>query len=75
MATYARPVERLISELSRLPSIGPRSAQRIAFHIIRSRKEEALALAEALIDRSKWIQSEAQDAADAKMKEEVKTRL
>ncbi len=48
MATYARPVERLISELSRLPSIGPRSAQRIAFHIIRSRKEEALALAEAL---------------------------
>lgn len=48
MATYARPVERLIAELSRLPSIGPRSAQRIAFHIIRSRKEEALALAEAL---------------------------
>ena len=48
MATYARPVERLISELSKLPSIGPRSAQRIAFHIIRGRREDALGLAEAL---------------------------
>ncbi len=48
MATYARPVERLISELSKLPSIGPRSAQRIAFHIVRGRKEDALGLAEAL---------------------------
>ena len=30
MATYARPVERLITELSKLPSIGPRSAQELA---------------------------------------------
>ena len=48
MATYARPVERLITELSKLPSIGPKSAQRIAFHIIRGRKDDALALAEAV---------------------------
>ncbi len=48
MATYARPVERLITELSKLPSIGPKSAQRIAFHIIRGRKDDALGLAEAL---------------------------
>jgi recombination protein RecR len=48
LATYARPVERLISELCKLPSIGPRSAQRIAFHIIRGRREDALGLAEAL---------------------------
>lgn len=48
MARYARPVERLINELSRLPSIGPRSAQRIAFHIVRGRPEDAYALAEAL---------------------------
>jgi recombination protein RecR len=48
LATYARPVERLIIELSKLPSIGPRSAQRIAFHIIRGRQEDALGLAEAL---------------------------
>lgn len=48
MATYARPVERLINELSKLPSIGTRSAQRIAFHVIRSRPDDAFALAEAL---------------------------
>jgi recombination protein RecR len=48
LATYARSVERLITELSKLPSIGPRSAQRIAFHIIRGRQEDALGLAEAL---------------------------
>ena len=48
MAIYARPVERLITELSKLPSIGPRSAQRIAFHIIRGKQEDALGLAEAL---------------------------
>jgi recombination protein RecR len=48
LARYARPVERLINELSRLPSIGPRSAQRIAFHIVRGRPEDAYALAEAL---------------------------
>ena len=48
MATYARTVERLITELSKLPSIGPRSAQRIAFHIIRGRQEDAFGLAEAL---------------------------
>lgn len=50
MATYARPVERLITELSKLPSIGPKSAQRIAFHIVRSRPEDAYGLAEALKD-------------------------
>ncbi|MBA2690930.1 MAG: recombination protein RecR [Rubrobacter sp.] len=48
MATYARPVEKLITELSKLPSIGPRSAQRIAFHIIRGKTDDALGLAEAL---------------------------
>jgi recombination protein RecR len=48
LATYARPVERLITELSKLPSIGPKTAQRIAFHIIRGRKDDALGLAEAL---------------------------
>jgi recombination protein RecR len=48
LVIYARPVERLITELSKLPSIGPKSAQRIAFHIVRGRKEDALGLAEAL---------------------------
>jgi len=48
LATYARPVERLITELSKLPSIGPKSAQRIAFHIVRGPGEDAYGLAEAL---------------------------
>jgi len=48
LATYARPVERLINELSKLPSIGPKSAQRIAFHVVRGRPDDARALAEAL---------------------------
>ena len=48
MASYARPVERLITELSKLPSIGPKSAQRIAFHVIRGRPDDARALADAL---------------------------
>lgn len=48
MATYARPVEKLITELAKLPSIGPRSAQRIAFHIVRGREEDAFGLADAL---------------------------
>jgi len=48
LATYARPVERLITELSKLPSIGPKSAQRIAFHVVRGRTDDARALAEAL---------------------------
>lgn len=48
MAIYARAVERLITELSKLPSIGPKSAQRIAFHIVRGRQDDAYALAEAL---------------------------
>jgi recombination protein RecR len=48
LATYARPVERLINELSKLPSIGPKSAQRIAFHVVRGRSDAARALADAL---------------------------
>jgi recombination protein RecR len=50
LATYARPVERLITELSKLPSIGPKSAQRIAFHIVRGRPDDAFGLAEALTE-------------------------
>jgi recombination protein RecR len=42
------PVNRLITELSRLPGIGQRTAQRLAFHILRVPDEEALALADAI---------------------------
>jgi recombination protein RecR len=45
---YAGPVSQLIAELSRLPGIGQRTAQRLAFHILRTEDGEALALAEAI---------------------------
>jgi len=45
---YAPPVQRLITELGRLPGIGGRTAQRLAFHILRASEEEALALADAI---------------------------
>ena len=45
---YAGPVSRLIAELSRLPGIGQRTAQRLAFHMLRSEDGEALALADAI---------------------------
>jgi recombination protein RecR len=45
---YAGPISRLISELSRLPGIGQRTAQRLAFHILRAEDDEALALAESI---------------------------
>ncbi len=42
------PLARLVTELSRLPGIGQRTAQRLAFHILRAPDEEAAALAEAI---------------------------
>jgi recombination protein RecR len=48
MSTFAPPVQRLITELSKLPGIGGRTAQRLAFHMLRASDEEALALAEAI---------------------------
>jgi recombination protein RecR len=45
---YAPPVQRLITELGRLPGIGGRTAQRLAFHLLRASEEEALGLADAI---------------------------
>jgi recombination protein RecR len=45
---YAPPVQKLITELSKLPGVGGRTAQRLAFHILRAGDEEALALADAI---------------------------
>lgn len=45
---HPAPVERLISELGKLPGVGRRSAQRLAFHILRQSDEDALALATAI---------------------------
>src|ERR671917_685715 len=48
MTLLAPPVNRLIAELSRLPGIGQRTAQRLAFHVLRVDDEEAFALADAI---------------------------
>lgn len=45
---FSPVVENLIAQLSRLPGIGTRTAQRLAFHLLRVPEEEALALAEAI---------------------------
>ena len=45
LSVYAPPVQRLITELSKLPGVGGRTAQRLAFHLLRASDEEALALA------------------------------
>jgi recombination protein RecR len=44
----AEPIARLIEELNKLPGIGPKSAQRLAYHLLRSPDQEAKALAEAI---------------------------
>lgn len=49
MSAYAKSVEVLIDELGRLPGIGPKSAQRIAFHLLKSDRVDAQRLSEAII--------------------------
>jgi len=48
MSAYAPPVQRLITELSKLPGVGGRTAQRLAFYVLRQSEEEAMALADAI---------------------------
>jgi recombination protein RecR len=48
LSTFAPPVQRLVTELGKLPGIGQRTAQRLAFHLLRVSPEEANALADAI---------------------------
>ncbi len=50
MADFAEPLARLISEFKRLPGIGQKSAQRIAFHIMRTSRDDAEHLAQTIMD-------------------------
>jgi recombination protein RecR len=50
MSRFAEPMSRLIDELKKLPGVGNKSAQRLAFHILRSTDEDAEALAAAVRD-------------------------
>ncbi len=46
----AEPVAKLIDELGRLPGVGPKSASRLAYYLLRASREQALALAEAILE-------------------------
>jgi recombination protein RecR len=48
-SVYAGAVQDLIDELGRLPGVGPKSAQRIAFHLLKTEKPDALRLAESIV--------------------------
>ncbi len=50
MPDFAEPLARLIQECKRLPGIGQKSAQRIAFHLLRAPREDAERLAQAVLD-------------------------
>jgi recombination protein RecR len=52
---YPAPVERLVSELGKLPGIGRRSAERLAFHILRAEEADAAALATAIAEVKEQI--------------------
>ena len=52
---YALPVQDVIDELSRLPGIGPKSAQRIAYHLLRASNQEAVRLATPITDLKERI--------------------
>lgn len=53
MKHYAKPLSNLIEELSKLPGIGGKTAQRLAFHILSQDDKEAFALAEAILEAKK----------------------
>src|SRR5258708_5285576 len=55
MPDFAAPVERLIDELKHLPGIGQKTAQRLAFHLLRASSENALALPEAIREAKEKI--------------------
>jgi recombination protein RecR len=55
MPTYATAVQALIDELGRLPGIGPKSAQRIAFHLLKLPAEDANRLARAISDAKERV--------------------
>jgi recombination protein RecR len=67
LPSAAPSIARLVQELNRLPGIGPKSAQRLAYHIIRLPEEEAYALAEAVtaVKQNTIFCGECQNLAEA----------
>ncbi|HVF53637.1 MAG TPA: recombination mediator RecR [Actinomycetota bacterium] len=52
---FAGPIQALIDELARLPGIGPKSAQRVAFHLLRASDEEARSLARSIVEAKEKV--------------------
>ncbi len=57
MFSYAPPLARLIEELSKLPTVGPKTAQRLAFHLLSMSQQDAEALATAILDAKSRIRN------------------
>lgn len=55
MARYASSINKLISQLAKLPGVGSKTAQRLAFHILNMEKEQAMDLAHAILDAKENI--------------------
>ncbi len=68
-AVYTQPVQALIDELGRLPGIGPKSAQRIAFHLLKSSSDECARLSAAIDDAKAKVRfcSRCWNVADAEL--------
>lgn len=55
MSTFPKPVAKLIDELSRLPGIGSKSAQRLAFHLLNVEEDDAVRLSESILEARRKI--------------------
>ena len=69
MAVYAAPLAKLIEQFERLPGIGRKSAQRLAFFLLNESEEQAQAFASAILDAKKSMHScrECQDLTDGEL--------
>ena len=67
MSNFSKPIENLIRQLSKLPGIGQKTAQRLAFHIINMEDEDAKALSSSILEEKEKIQfcSICQNIADS----------
>ena len=66
MSSYTQPIQNLMNELSRLPGIGMRSAERIAFHLLKLKPEDAMRLALYLRLRA-WEAGQRAEGVDVKL--------
>ena len=57
MKHYAPPLEKLIEQFERLPGVGHKSAQRLAFHVLSMSKEDAEAFAQAIVEAKTAIRT------------------